>query len=200
MGQRALGADVGFAAEDLVIVDGKLVVEAMRLFARGLDACREQRFGRIELAGVDLEIRVDAYDGSGLAHGGETMVARIPGGRVNNSSGVRTQTGVEIKKLLCGESTIRTVAILTVGASHDGTYMRVYLNLSAEEFRIALRRRRGRRIIMECPCHEHLDTLQHYAKLSITDLKKHTRNATRANAGVETSFPLPLFVSMTIDE
>ena len=42
MSQRALGDDVGFTAEDLVIVDGKFVGEAMRLFTRGLDASLEQ--------------------------------------------------------------------------------------------------------------------------------------------------------------
>ena len=45
--------------------------------------------------------------------------------------------------------------------------------------------------------HEHLDTLQHYAKVTIADLKKRTRSVTPANARVETRPPLRTLPTMT---
>lgn len=48
--------------------------------------------------------------------------------------------------------------------------------------------------------HAHLDTLQRSAKLTLTTGRKRTRNATRANARVETLFPTPMFPSMTIEQ
>ena len=45
--------------------------------------------------------------------------------------------------------------------------------------------------------HEHLDSLQHYAKVTIADLKKRTRSVTPANARVETRPPLRTLHAMT---
>jgi predicted RNase H-like HicB family nuclease len=55
----------------------------------------------------------------------------------------------------------------------------------------------GSLVVLELLGHEHLDTLQHYAKLTIADLKKRMRSATPANARVETLPPLRTLPAMT---
>ena len=71
---RALRADVGLAAEDHVIVDREIVIEAFRLGGAHLHEFRQQGLRGLQFSGVGFEIGMDA-DGVGwLAHGRVVMV------------------------------------------------------------------------------------------------------------------------------
>ena len=63
MREHGLGIRIGFAAEDHVTIDRELVVMTRGLGFGPGDKHRQKRFRRIELAGVDFEIWVNADGG-----------------------------------------------------------------------------------------------------------------------------------------
>ena len=64
VGENAFSADVGFAAEDDVTVEGEIVIQAGRLSGGFLNECRHERGEGFEISFTDFEIRMEA-DGVG---------------------------------------------------------------------------------------------------------------------------------------
>lgn len=69
MGLHAFGAEVAFAAEDLIAIDGEFVKEAGWFGLSGGDEFGEQGAGRVHVSSVDFEIRMDGDDVGWVVHG-----------------------------------------------------------------------------------------------------------------------------------
>ena len=90
----ARGAGVGFAAVNDVVADGEVVIEAGRLGGGARDEGGKQRFEGVELAGVNLEIGVDADNVGGGLHRGEVECVSAE----ESGAPVRTRTGNQLIK------------------------------------------------------------------------------------------------------